>query len=367
MEKNEDIVFMQKAIDLASKGSGFINPNPLVGCVVVKNGKIIGKGYHAYFGGPHAEVDAMKRKKDYSGSTLYVTLEPCNHHGKTPPCTDRIIKEKIERVVIGLRDPNPLVNGKGVSQLKRAGIKVETGILKKEVLRQNEIFNTFIKKKRPFCALKTAMTLDGKISTFTGDSKWISNEKSRTWAHELRHRFAGIMVGVNTIIKDNPMLTDRSNHKIKSNPLRIVVDSAGRTPLNSDVLDTSISPTLIAVTKKASSEFIETVKQKGVEILVCNEKDNRVDLNYFVEKLAGRGIDSVLLEGGSTLNFSAIRDGIVDKVYSFISPKMFGGEKANTPLGGVGFEKVDDAITLSIEEVKRFDEDIMVEASIIKN
>ncbi|MEZ5197919.1 MAG: bifunctional diaminohydroxyphosphoribosylaminopyrimidine deaminase/5-amino-6-(5-phosphoribosylamino)uracil reductase RibD [Bacteroidales bacterium] len=297
---------------------------------------------------------------------MYVTLEPCNHYGKTPPCTDLIIKERIARVVIGMKDPNPIVNGKGILKLKKAGITVDSGILKKDIIRQNEVYTTFIKKKRPFFALKTAMTLDGKISTFTGDSKWISNEKSRSWAHELRHRYSGIMVGVNTIIKDNPMLTDRSTHKMKSNPLRIVVDSAGRTPLNSNVLDTSISHTMIAVTKKASKEFIDTVKQKGVEILVCPEKDTKVDLNFFAEKLAGRGIDSVLLEGGSTLNFSAIRDGIVDKVYSFISPKMFGGEKANTPLGGVGFEKVDDAITLSIEKVKRFDEDIMVEASIIK-
>lgn len=365
MDKNKDIAFMQKALELASKGSGFVNPNPLVGCVIVKNDKIIGKGYHAYFGGPHAEPEALKRKKDYSGSTMYVTLEPCNHFGKTPPCTSRIIEEKISRVVIGLKDPNPRVNGKGIAHLRRAGISVESGILRKEVLCQNEIYTKFITKKRPFCALKTAMTLDGKISTYSGDSKWISNEKSRKWAHELRHRYAAIMVGVNTVINDNPELTDRSTNKIKSNPLRIVVDSAGRTPLSSNVLDTSISQTLIAVTNKAPKEFIKIVKQKGVEVLICPEKDKKVDLNFFVKKLAARGIDSVLLEGGSTLNFSAIRDGIVDKVYSFISPKMFGGEKANTPLGGMGFEKVIDAITLSIEEIKRFDEDIMVEASII--
>lgn len=365
MDKSVDISFMQKAIDLATKGSGFVNPNPLVGCVVVKNGKVIGQGYHPFFGGPHAEVEAFKKKKNYSGSTLYVTLEPCNHFGKTPPCTDRIIKERISRVVIGMKDPNPIVNGKGILKLRKAGIIVETGILRKDVLRQNEVYITFTKKKRPFCVLKTAMTLDGKISTFTGDSKWISNEKSRKWAHELRHRCAGIMVGVNTIIKDNPMLTDRSVHKMKSNPIRIVVDSSGRTPLDSEVMDTSISQTIVAVTKKAPPEFVDAVELKGAEIVVCPEKENKVDLNFLVKKLAMKGIDSVLLEGGSTLNFYAIRDGIVDKVFSFISPKMFGGDKANTPLGGIGFKKVDDAITLSIEEVKRFDEDIMVEASII--
>jgi len=367
MASTNDIRFMKQAIKLSKKGYGFVNPNPLVGAVIVRNGKIIGRGYHASFGGPHAEINAINNSKgSLKGSTIYVTMEPCNHFGKTPPCTERLIKEQFERVVVGMNDPNEMVNGQGIRILEKAGIKVNTGVLNEEITKMNEGYIKYITTNLPFCTMKTAMTLDGKISTYTGDSKWISNEESRKCVHDLRHRHSAIMVGVNTIIKDDPLLTDRSGFKKKSNPIRVIVDSTGRIPLSSNVLKAKDKKTIVAVTKKVKAGFIESMKSKNVRTIVCPEKNNRVDLIYLIKKLGKQGIDSILLEGGSTLNFSAIQDGIVDKVYSFISPKMFGGDNANTPLGGIGFEKVDEAITLNISDIKRFDNDLMIEAYIIK-
>ena len=367
MATSGNIKFMKQAIKLSKKGFGFVNPNPLVGAVIVKNVKIIGKGYHAGFGGPHAEINAIRNSKEsLKGSTIYVTMEPCNHHGKTPPCTERLIKEQFKRVVVGMKDPNVLVNGKGIETLINAGIKVDNGILEDEIKTLNEAYIKYITCQLPFCTLKTAMTLDGKISTFTGDSKWISNEDSRQCVHELRHRSAAIMVGVNTIIKDDPMLTDRSGFKKKSHPLRVVVDSTGRTPLSANVLNTKDAKTIIAITSQTGSDFVNGVKKKGAQIIVCPEKNKKVDVTYLIKELGKRGIDSILLEGGSTLNFSAIQDGIVDKVYSFISPKVLGGDNAITPVGGTGFEKVDEAITLNIKDIKRFGDDLMIEAYIIK-
>ena len=365
MAVSEDIKFMKRALTLSKRGAGHVNPNPLVGAVLVKNNKIIGEGFHEKFGGPHAEIVAINSARtDITGATMYVTVEPCNHQGKTPPCTDRIIMEKIGRVVIGMKDPNKNVRGKGFQRLKQSGIRIEYGVLEKEVLRVNEVFVKYITTGIPFCALKTAMTLDGKISTYTGDSKWISNEKSRQWVHELRHMYSAIMVGVNTIIADDPQLTDRSDHLLKSNPVRVIVDSNGRTPLHSNVLNTDSAKTIIAVTKNSSKEFIDMVMKKGAEVIVCPEKNKKVDLSFLIQQLGKRGIDSILLEGGSTLNFSALQEKIVDKVYSFISPKLIGGNKAYTPVGGAGFKKINDAITLSIETIHRFDEDLMIEAYI---
>jgi len=368
MSTIEDIQFMKMALEMSLKGVGFVNPNPLVGAVIVKDGEVIGKGYHAYFGGPHAEVIAIQNApENIEGSTIYVTLEPCNHQGKTPPCTDKLIREKFDRVVIGMKDPNILVNGSGIKKLQEAGIKVETGVLENEIKASNETYIKFITTQKPFCTLKTAMTLDGKISTYSGESKWISNEKSRNWAHKLRHQYAAIMVGVNTIIKDNPMLTDRLKNDKNSNPVRIIADSNGRTPLNAAILNTKEAKTIIAITKNTNSNFVDAVKEKGAEVIVCPENNKKIDLNFLIDELGKRGIDSILLEGGSTLNFSAIQAGIVDKVYSFISPKMFGGQTANTPVGGAGFKNVQDAITLNIDDIKRFDEDLMITAYIIQN
>ena len=367
MTDNVDIKFMKMAIALSLKGVGNVNPNPMVGAVIVKNGEVIGEGFHEKFGGPHAEVNAVNNAvEDMEGATLYVTLEPCNHQGKTPPCTDLIIEEKFARVVVAMTDPNYLVNGKGIDKLINSGIEVETGLLANEVEEINMVYHKFITTKQPFCAMKTAMTLDGKIATYKGDSKWISNERSRDFVHHLRHRYSGIMVGVNTIIKDDPELTNRSLDTNGSQPVRIIVDSAGRTPLSSKVLDTDKAQTIIAITDKASQDFKSQVAAKGVQIISCPQNDNRVDLSFLFNELGKQGIDSVLLEGGSTLNFSAIDEDLVDKVYSFISPKFVGGNESKTPVGGKGVPNISDAFFVDIKNIKRFNEDIMIESYIIR-
>jgi len=365
MQKKDHLKFMKRTLELARKGSGQVHPNPMVGAVIVKNGKIIGEGFHEFFGGPHAEINAIgNATEDVKGSTIYVTLEPCSHDGKTPPCADRLIKEGFKEVVIGMRDPNPLVKGKGIKKLKDEGIEVIEGILEDHTKLLNEAYLKYIQKQKPFCVMKTAMTLDGKISTFTGDSKWISSKKSRMYVHGLRHKYMAIMVGVNTVIKDNPKLNDRSEHKKKSDPIRIIVDSNGRTPLDATVLTDNIS-TIIAVTENAPSAFVQAVKENGKEVIVCPENEKKVDMKYLMKVLHEKGIDSILLEGGSTLNFTAIKEGIVDKVISFISPKIVGGKDALTPVGGYGFESIKNAITLNIENVTKIDDDILVEAYII--
>jgi diaminohydroxyphosphoribosylaminopyrimidine deaminase / 5-amino-6-(5-phosphoribosylamino)uracil reductase len=368
MQANEDIRFMQRAIQLSLKGYGHVNPNPLVGAVLVKDGKVIGEGYHERYGGPHAEINAFNHSSaSAKGATLYVTLEPCNHFGKTPPCTERIINEGVSRVVVGITDPNPLVNNKGIDRLIQAGISTEVGPLEDEIRKINEVFCKYVQQSKPFCALKTAMTLDGKTATYSSNSKWITNTASRDFVHELRHRYAAVMVGVNTIVMDNPHLTDRSQHTIKSNPLRVVVDTNGRLPMDANILNTQQARTLIATTNSMPLDMRKKLKNKGVEIMICPKLDGKVDLNFLVQKLAETGIDSFLLEGGSELNFSALQAGIIDKVYAFISPKFIGGKTAFTPMGGRGLDKIADAIKLQFEQVKHFEEDIMIEAYIKTN
>jgi len=359
---------MRRALELSKKAVGFVNPNPLVGAVIVKDNRIIGEGYHEYFGGPHAEVNAFANAtEDVEGATIYVTLEPCSHFGKTPPCADAIVRNKISKVVIGMIDPNPLVAGKGIEILKNNGIEVITGILEMEIKKTNEIFIKYISNKLPFCIMKTAMTLDGKIATAIGDSKWISNEKSRAYVHELRQRLTGIMVGIGTVLSDDPELTTRREDKLSINPIRIIIDSKARLPLDSKVLKCDEkTKTIIATTEFAKESKLEAIKQKGAEIIVTPSKNNRVDLNYLMRKLGDMGIDSILIEGGSTLNYSALEEGIVDKVITFISPKIFGGISGKTPVGGEGIKHVKDSIMLTDTQVTRLDEDIMIEGYIKK-
>jgi len=354
---------MARALELSKRGAGLVNPNPLVGAVIVKDNKIIGEGYHEYFGGPHAEVNAFKNAtQDVEGATIYVTLEPCAHYGKTPPCAEAIVKNKISRVVVGMVDPNPLVAGKGIEILKNNGIEVITGIMDVEIEKTNEIFIKYITNKKPFCIMKTAMTLDGKISTSTGDSKWISNEKSRAYVHELRQMVSGIMVGIGTVLADDPGLTTRREGKTSKNPIRIIIDSSARVPLDAKVLKCDDkTKTIIVTTKLASDTKICAIKEKGAQVIVTPSKNNRVDLDYLMKALGEMGIDSILIEGGSTLNYSALEEGIVDKVISFISPKIFGGTSGKTPVGGMGINSVHDAIILTDIKVSRFDEDIMIE------
>lgn len=361
--------YMQRAIELARKGTGYTNPNPLVGAIIVKDDKVIGEGYHEFYGGPHAEVNALKNStEDVKGATMYVTLEPCSHYGKTPPCTKAIIERRISKVIIGMKDPNPIISGDGIKRLRENGIEVISGIMEEEVKKLNEFFIKYITSKLPFCILKTAMTLDGKIATSAGDSKWITNEESRYYVHELRHKVSAIMVGIGTVLRDNPYLTTRLKNIEGKDPIRVIVDSNGRIPLDLNVLNIkSKSKTIIATTENIDEYKKNLIKQKGADIIITPTKNNRVDLVYLMEKLGELGIDSVLLEGGSTLNYSALVEGIVDKVITFIAPKIIGGESAKTPVGGLGVEKIKDALLLQKTDIIRFGNDLCIEAYLRKD
>ena len=370
---------MQRAIALARKGAGFVNPNPMVGCVIVKNGKIIGEGYHEYYGGFHAERNALtKNVADFQDATLYVTLEPCCHHGKTPPCTDIIIEKCIKKVVVGLLDPNPLVAGKGISILQNAGIEVVTGVEEDKIKELNKVFLKYIKTKRPYVLLKTAMTLDGKIASHTGDSKWITNEKSRQLVHKLRSEMMGIVAGIGTVKADDPMLncrvesqqtTDNRQQtltKAVRQPIRIIVDTKASISLESQIVKTANEyRTILAVSCQLSAiSKLELLKSFNVEILFCEEKDGHVDISDLVNKLGEMGIDSLLLEGGATLNAAFLEAGCVDEVYAFIAPKIIGGASSKSPIGGKGIDLMKDAIMLKDIKIEQFDNDILIKCRV---
>lgn len=353
--------FMRVALELAQKGKGRVNPNPLVGAIIVKDGRIIGKGYHEKYGENHAEINAFESAiEDTSGATMYVTLEPCSHYGKTPPCADKIIEKNISKVVIGTLDPNPLVSGKGVNKLRDAGIEVITGILEEECLKINEIFMKYIKENKPFVLLKSAMSLDGKIATSIGESKWITGEEARAQVHKLRNEYSAIMVGVDTVIKDNPQLNCRL--KDGRNPIKIIVDSKLRISMESNIVKNARKePVILATTTEANEEKINALKDKEVRVLVVDSENGKVNLKKLVGKLGELKIDGILLEGGATLAFSAIESGIVDKVNVYIAPKLIGGQGAKTPLGGNGIERLKDAFEIRNMDVRFVGEDILIE------
>ena len=355
--------YMQRALELAELGWGRTNPNPLVGAVIVKNGKIIAEGYHEKLGCAHAEVAAMNHaREDVRGATLYVNLEPCSHYGRTPPCAKAIIERGISEVIIAITDPNPEVAGRGIKMLKEAGIQVVSGVLKKEAEKLNEIFIKYITKKRPFLIMKTAMTLDGKIATFQGDSKWISGESSRQHVHAVRDRVAAIMVGINTVLADNPSLTTRLHSGKGKDAVRIVVDSKGVIPLDSEIINVKSSAgAILATTQALDHDKERLLAEKGIQILKINGPQGHVDLAKLMDELYMLGIDSVLLEGGGRLNAAALDSGIVDKVMTFIAPKMIGGENAITSVEGAGTERMVNAVKLQDISIRRFDEDILVE------
>ncbi len=370
---------MQRAIALAKNGAGFVNPNPMVGCVVVKDNEIITEGYHEYYGGLHAERNALTNTTaDCKDATLYVTLEPCCHHGKTPPCTDIIIEKGIKKVVVGLLDPNPLVSGKGISILQDAGIEVVTGVEVDKIKELNKVFLKYIKTKRPYVILKTAMTLDGKIASHTGDSKWITNEKSRQLVHKLRSEMMGIIAGIGTVKADNPMLNSRlevqqptanSQQPNIHQPIRIIVDTKASISLDSNIVKTANEyRTILAVgqqtTDKGQQSKTDILKSLNVEILQCEEKDGHVDINDLMIKLGQKGIDSLLLEGGSCLNAAFLEAGCVDEVYAFIAPKIIGGEHSKSPIGGKGIELMRDAITFDKIEIEQIENDILIKGKI---
>ncbi len=349
--------FMLKAIKLAEKGIGAVNPNPLVGAVIVKNGKIIGQGYHVLYGGLHAERNAfLSLKESAEDSDLYVTLEPCNHYGKTPPCTEAIIENKVKRVIIGSSDPNPLVCGKGISRLREAGIDVITGFLKEKCDALNSIFFHFIKEHTPYVLLKYAMTLDGKIATKNGQSKWISGKESREYVQYLRNKYSAIMVGINTVITDDPLLTCRL--KGKRSPVRIICDSNLKINLNSQIVKTADKYKTIIACASVNKEKEECLVKKGIQV-VCFNKENKVDLPRLMSYLGKQNIDSILLEGGGTLNEAMLKENLVNEINVFIAPKIFGGN-SKTPVMGEGVADITDAYNFHIADIRNFGNDIMV-------
>lgn len=350
--------YMERAISLARKGRGRTNPNPMVGAVIVKDDRIIGEGYHMEYGGLHAERNAIASLTESAeGATIYVTLEPCCHYGKTPPCTEAIIENKIAEVVIGSRDPNPLVAGKGVKQLEEAGIRVVCDFMKDECDSINNVFFHYITKRTPYLVMKYAMTADGKISTKTGESKWITGEESRNLVQLMRHRYMGIMVGIGTVLADDPMLNVRIPG-LKS-PVRIICDSHLRIPAESRIVQTAGQvPTVVACAK--AGERKEELEKAGITVIECPGPDGRIDLAALMKILGETGIDSILLEGGGTLNYSALEAGIVNEVQCFIAPKIFGGEDAKTPVGGTGVELPSECFSLKYENTTVIGEDILI-------
>ncbi|WP_324682419.1 bifunctional diaminohydroxyphosphoribosylaminopyrimidine deaminase/5-amino-6-(5-phosphoribosylamino)uracil reductase RibD [Bibersteinia trehalosi] len=358
-----DFDYMRRAITLAEKARGWTNPNPLVGCVIVKNGEIIAEGYHERCGGWHAERNAiLKAQADLSGATAYVTLEPCCHHGKTPPCSDLLIERGIKKVVIGSRDPNPLVSGKGAKQLRQAGIEVVEDFLKEECDALNPIFFHYIQTKRPYVLLKYAMTADGKIATSGGQSKWITGEQARKNVQRTRHEYSAIMVGVETILADDPMLNSRMENA--KQPVRIVCDSQLRTPLESQLVQTAKQYRTIIATLCDDAKKCEKYTACGVEILRTKAKDKRVDLSDLLQKLGEMGIDSLLIEGGSQLNFSVLEQGLVNRVHCYIAPKLVGGMSAKTPIGGAGIAEIAHAVKLTNPKISQIGEDILIDYEI---
>lgn len=371
MEQEEN--YMRYALELAKKGIGYVNPNPLVGAVLVKENQIIGEGYHKKFGGLHAEREAFQNTKESAnGGTLYVTLEPCCHYGKTPPCTDVIIESGVSKVVIGCSDPNPKVAGKGIEQLKKHGIQVQVGVLRKECEELNRIFFHYIKTKTPYVLMKYAMTLDGKIATVIGESKWITGEKAREEVQRTRHQYSAIMVGIGTVIKDDPSLTCRiPNGK---NPIRIICDTNLKIPLHSKVVQTAkeVETWIVTCKQERNREKEMVLKEAGCTLLSFSPKkqekegENKmgIPLKELMEELGKRGVDSVLLEGGAELNASALKEGIVNRVQAYIAPTLFGGKEGKTPIGGMGVFQVEQGIHLKEVTIKNIGRDYVIEGEV---
>ena len=355
-----DVELMRRAIALARNGIGFVNPNPLVGAVIARDGKIIGEGWHAHYGEAHAERNALQNCKDSPrNADLYVTLEPCCHTGKQPPCTDAIIEAGISRVFVGSEDPNPLVSGKGIAALEAAGITVVRGYLREECDALNTIFFHYIRTRTPYVIMKIAMTADGKTATRAGLSRWITGEEARHHVHETRKRCAGVMVGIGTVLADDPSLTCRIENP--SNPARIICDSNLQIPLDCNLVTTAHEiPTYIAACSldRRKAEHLES---KGVHVLEIISADGKVNLRSLMRRLGSLGIDSILLEGGAALHEAALRAGIVQHVQVYIAPKMFGGVSAKSAVGGLGVYEVDEAYRLTRPSFARFGDDVLLE------
>lgn len=365
--------YMKRTLALAAKGKGRTSPNPMVGAVIVKNSRIIAEGYHRKAGTPHAEIIALKKAgAKAKGATLYVNLEPCCHTDKkTPPCTKAIIQSGINKVVIAMKDPNPKVAGKGIRELKKAGVKIEPGIMKLEARELNKAFIKFITKKEPFVILKIAQSLDGKIATAKGESKWITGEKARNMVHELRNEVDAVLVGINTVKKDNPSLDCRI--KGGRNPYRIIVDSRLEIPLDSKVLKYKDNKTIVATTKKSSKNKIASVIKRGAQVLVIDSPirkktsttvSNGVNLKALMKALGKLEILSVMIEGGSSINASALADGIVDNVMIFIAPLVIGGTDSITSIGGKSPAHLWKALKLRDIRISQVGQDVLMQGDI---
>lgn len=352
--------YMRRAIDLARKGTGFTNPNPLVGAVIVKEGRIIGEGYHERYGELHAERNAIRHLTESAeGASIYVTLEPCCHYGKTPPCTEAIIENRIARVVIGSRDPNPLVSGKGAAILRAHGIEVVEDFLREECDQLNPVFFHYISTRTPYVVMKYAMTADGKIATKTGASKWITGPEARQEVMKLRHKYRGIMVGIGTVLADDPTLNCRIPG-FKS-PVRIICDSRLRIPLDSNICKTAGQYRTIVAYAEGEEEKHAQLEACGVSCVQVSDTKGRVDLEKLMVYLGEKEkIDSILLEGGGSLNESALKAGIVKEVYAFLAPKIFGGGKGTSPVEGEGVELPSEAYRLDFQSAKQIGKDLMI-------
>ncbi len=358
MKKDSD--YMRLAMDLALKGRGRTSPNPMVGALIVKGGRIIAGGYHRRCGEDHAEVMALKKAGARArGAKMYVTLEPCSHYGRTPPCADRIIQSGIREVVVGMKDPNPLNNGRSLKKLARAGIRVKSGLLEEELKRLNEVFIKYIRSGQPFVVVKSAQTLDGKIATSGGNSKWITSAKTRAYARFLRNDFDGILVGIRTILKDDPLLNALDKTKrIK----KIILDSALRISARARVMNKSRpQDVILAVSSRASRIKVERFRKKGYNVIVCPLKNGRLQLSRLVELLGQKEVTSLLVEGGAHVIGEFFREKLADKAMIFIAPKILGDEKALSSIIGLKTGDVNKTILLRDMDFWRIAEDILIE------
>lgn len=357
-----DEFYMHRALELAQKALGCTNPNPMVGAVIVKHDKVIGEGYHQKAGTPHAEIHALRQAGDAArGAALYVSLEPCSHFGRTPPCADALIQAGVDKVVIAMKDPNPKIAGAGIRKLQDAGIRVVVGVLEKEARKLNEVFLRHILTGLPFVAIKTAMTMDGKIACESGDSKWITNEASREYVHRLRNIYDAILVGIGTVLKDNPHLNTRLKNEVGRNPIRVIIDTSLKIPLQSNIVKTAQSQrTIIFCSDQAEAERERQLINAGIEIHKIGVEQDYIPLGKVLKILYELGICSVLVEGGGEINGTLVNRRLVDKFYSFIGSKVIGGRRSPTPVGGTGIQRMDDALILNSVDVQRFGNDILL-------
>jgi len=355
--------WMRRALELAGKARGRTSPNPMVGAVIVKNGRVIAEGYHKKAGRPHGEIEALRKAgKRARGAQLFINLEPCCHHGRTPPCTDAIIESGLREVYVGMRDPNPQVAGKGIRQLKRAGITVHTGLLKKECQRLNEVFVKYIETGKPFVVLKSALSLDGKIATSIGESQWITGPEARERVHQMRDQVDAILVGAGTVLKDNPRLTTRLKKGKGHNPARVILDAKAEIPLKARVFHHANRDRVVYfTTNKASASRVNRLTDRGIRIQVISNKNNRIQLKNLIKMLGQMEISSVLLEGGSGINASALKEGVVDKVALFLAPLIIGGESAPGVVGGPGIKSLRQALKIKNLTMTPVGTDWMVE------